>query len=421
MAAYVVIGAGIAGATAAVTLRDHSAQNTIALIGAEPDAPYERPLLSKGYLRGDVAFGATLVLPTAYYAEHGIETHFGVRARRIDTSDSFVELEDDRRMPFDALLIATGARNRRPSIPGSDLDGVMALSTARDAGRIKTAMAAGQLAVVVGMGFIGSEVAASLRQKGIGVVAIDRSRTPLFRVLGPAVGEAMAELHRAHGVQMIFEDAVAAFEGTRHVSTVVTQKGLRIDCDFVVVGAGVEPATEVLSGSGVQLDNGVLVDEYCETNVPGIFAAGDVANHYQRDLGRHIRVEHWHNAFKQGAAAARNMLGMKLPYDELPWFWSDQYDSNLQYAGFHTTWDEVVVRGRLESGSFLACYVKDGRIDAAVALNRPKDLRRIMPFIKTRRVVNLAAIRDECRDLRTLMEDPTALSHDVASERVTAP
>jgi 3-phenylpropionate/trans-cinnamate dioxygenase ferredoxin reductase subunit len=404
--AYVIVGASLAGATAAITLREEGADGTVILIGAEDEPPYERPPLSKAYLRGEVPFDKALVRPSNFYAEHGIETLFGIRATRIDPSGRFVELEDHRRVPFDTLLIATGGRNRRISISGGDLEGIYGLRTVEDANRIRAEMTPGRRAVVVGMGFIGSEVAASLRQKGLDVVAIDPSKTPLFRVLGDAVGQTIADLHRAHGVRTIFEDTAAAFEGTRRVQRVVTKGGLRLECDFVVVGIGIEPAVDMLEDSGIHLDNGVVVDEYCRTNVSGIYAAGDVANHYHPVFHRQMRVEHWHNAVRQGAAAARNMLGKPVAYDEVHWFWSDQYDANLQYAGFHTKWDQLVVRGRLDSNSYLACYVNDGRIDAAVGLNRAKDVRRVIPLIKARRVVDLEQLRDEGIDLRSLHAIP---------------
>ena len=401
---HVILGASLAGATAAITLREEGADGDVILIGAEPQPPYERPPLSKAYLRGEVPFDKALVRPAAFYAEHGIQTMFGTRARRIDPSARVVELEDHRRVSFDALLIATGGRNRTVSIPGVDLDGIYSLRTVQDADGIRAEMIAGRRAVVVGMGFIGSEVAASLRQKGLDVVVSDPSKTPLFRVLGEAVGQTIAKLHRDHGVRMIFEDTVAAFEGTRRVGCVVTKAGVRLECDFAVVGIGIEPAIEALADSGIQVDNGVVVDEYCQTNVSGIYAAGDVANHYHPVFDRRIRVEHWQNAIKQGAAAARNMLGRRIAYDEIHWFWSEQYDANLQYAGFHTQWEQLVVRGRLESASYLACYLNAGRIDAAVGLNRGKEVRRVMPLIKARRPVNLAQLRDESVDLRSLHE-----------------
>ena len=270
MTAYVIVGASVAGATAAITLREEGVDGAVTLIGAEHEPPYERPPLSKAYLRGDVPFDKALVRPPAFYVEHGIETMFGIRATRIDPSARFVELE----------------------------------------------------------------------------------------------------------------------------------------CDFAVIGIGIEPAVEMLGGSGIHVDNGVVVDEYCQTNVSGIYAAGDIANHYHPVFVRHIRVEHWQNAVKQGAAAARNMPGKRIAYDEIHWFWSDQYDVNLQYAGFHTKWEQLVVRGRLDSGSYLACYVNDGRIDAAVGLNRGKDVRRVMPLIKARRVLNLDQLRDESVDLRALPASP---------------
>jgi 3-phenylpropionate/trans-cinnamate dioxygenase ferredoxin reductase subunit len=263
-------------------------------------------------------------------------------------------------------------------------------------------MSPGRRVVVVGMGFIGSEVAASLRVKGLEVVAIEPAKTPLFRVLGEAVGQRIAELHRAHGVRTIFEDTVAAFEGTARVTHVVTKAGLRLECDFVVAGIGIEPVVDVLDGTGIHVDNGVVVNQYCETSIPGIYAAGDLANHYHPVFERQIRVEHWHNAIKQGAAAARNMLGRAVPYDEIHWFWSDQYDASVQYAGFHTKWDQLAVRGRLDSGSFLVCYMNDGRIDAVVGLNRAKDVRRAIPLIKARRTWNPDQLQDENIDLRSI-------------------
>jgi 3-phenylpropionate/trans-cinnamate dioxygenase ferredoxin reductase component len=401
--AYVIVGASLAGATAAVTLREEGADGTITLIGAEKKPPYERPPLSKAYLRGETPFETALVRPPAFYTEQGIETIFGCRAVRIDASGRFVELDDGRRVPFDRLLIATGGRNRRFSVAGADLEGIYKLRTVQDADRIRAETIAGRRVVVVGMGFIGSEVAASLRQKDLEVVAIEPSKTPLARVLGEDVGQRLADLHRARGVQTVFEDTVVAFEGTSRVERVLTKGGRRLECDFVVAGIGIEPVVDVLDGSGVHVDNGVVVDEYCQTNVSGIYAAGDVANHYHPLFKRRIRVEHWQNAIKQGAAAARNMLGRHVAYDEVHWFWSDQYDANLQYAGFHSTWEQLVVRGGLGSDSFLACYVNEGRIDAAVALNRAKDLRRVMPLIKARHPVDLEQLRDESVDLRSLL------------------
>jgi 3-phenylpropionate/trans-cinnamate dioxygenase ferredoxin reductase component len=399
---FVIVGASLAGGGAAAALRQEGFDGGVVLVGAEPQPPYERPPLSKEYLRGESSFERALVQPPGFYDENGIETRFGVRATRVDAAEKTVELEGGERVAYDKLLVATGGRNRRLSIPGLDLEGVYGLRTVADSDRIRAEIAPGRKAVVVGMGFIGSEVAASLRQSGVDVVVVDRNEVPLRRVLGEEVGRVIEGIHRDHGASMVFEDTVAAFEGAGRVERVTTGRGRRIECDFVVVGLGTEPVTELLAGTGAEIDNGVVVDEYLRTGVEGIYAAGDVANHYHPVFERHIRVEHWQNALKQGPAAARSMLDEGEPYEEIPWFWSDQYEHNLQYAGFHTEWDELVVRGSMEERNFVAFYRKDERVLAAVAVNWGRDLRRSMPLIKAREPVDAAKLCDLGVDLRTL-------------------
>ncbi len=406
---FVIVGASLAGGGAAATLRQEGFDGRVILIGAEPQPPYERPPLSKDYLRGESSFEEALFQPTNFYEENGIETRFGARVTRVDATGNVVELGDGEQVAYDRLLIATGGRNRRLSIPGLDLEGVYGLRTVADCERIRAEIAPGRKAVVVGMGFIGSEVAGSLRQSGVEVVVVDRNEAPLRRVLGEEVGRVIEGIHRDNGVSMIFEDTVAAFEGAGRVERVTTQGGRRIECDFAVVGLGIEPVTELLAGTGAKIDNGIVVDEFCRTGVEGIYAAGDVANHYHPVFERRIRVEHWQNALKQGPAAARNMLDKDEPYDEIPWFWSDQYEHNLQYAGFHTEWDELVVRGSMGERNFVAFYRKNGRILAAVAVNRGKDLRRSMPLIKARASMDAARLGDLDVDLRSLAD--AASSH----------
>ena len=400
---FVIVGASLAGGGAAATLRQEGFDGKVILIGAEPQPPYERPPLSKEYLRGESSFEQALVQPPDFYSENGIETRFGVRAKRVDAAEKVVELDGGERVAYDELLIATGGRNRRFPIPGLDLEGIYDLRTVADCERIRHEVAPGRKAVVVGMGFIGSEVAASLRQSGVDVVVVDRNKVPLRRVLGEEVGREIEGIHRDHGATLIFEDTVAAFEGADRVERVVTQGGRRIECDFVVVGLGVEPVTELLADTGAQIDNGIVVDEFCRTGVEGIYAAGDVANHYHPVFERRIRVEHWQNALNQGPAAARNMLGEDEPYDDIPWFWSDQYDFTLQYTGFHTEWDELIVRGSMEERNFVAFYLKDRQVLAAVAINRGRDLRRSMRLIKAQRPVDATRLQDPDVDLRELL------------------
>jgi 3-phenylpropionate/trans-cinnamate dioxygenase ferredoxin reductase subunit len=397
---FVVIGASLAGGTAAAVLRDEGFEGGVVLVGEEPVPPYERPPYSKEYLRGERAFEDTLVRPAGFWDEHGVETRFGVRAVRVDPAERVVELEGGDRVPYDAVLVATGCRNRRLGVPGAALDGILDLRTVADADRIRAAVVPGARAVVVGMGFIGCEVAAALVGSGVAVTAIEPMPTPLHGPLGGEVGAVVEAIHRDRGVSLLLGDGVASFEGDGRVERVVTTQGRRIECDLAIVGVGVEPLTDVVRGAGVDVDRGIVVDELCRTTVPGIYAAGDVARHYHPVAGRHVRVEHWQNALKQGQAAARSMLGVGAPYDDVHWFWSDQYDHNIQYAGFHGPWDEIVVRGSLEERSFVAFYLESGRTRAAVAFDRGKDLRRATPLIKAGAAIPPDVLRDESVDLR---------------------
>jgi 3-phenylpropionate/trans-cinnamate dioxygenase ferredoxin reductase subunit len=399
---FVIVGASLAGATAAATLRQEGFDGDVVLIGAEPQPPYERPPLSKQYLRGEAPFEKALVRPAGFYQENRIETRLGTVATRVDPAQRLVQLDAGPPVHYDKLVIATGVRNRRPPIPGLDLPGVFDLRSVGDADALRSQIGPGRRAVVIGLGFIGCDVAASLRQTGVEVVSIDPAPAPLFRVFGKAVGQVMAAIHRDHGVETIFEDGVARFEGNGRVERVVTSGGRRIDCDFAVAGVGVEPVVDFIAGSGIEVDNGILVDVDCRTTVDGIYAAGDIANHYHPVFARRMRVEHWQNAMQQGAAAARSMLGTGRPYDAIHWFWSDQYDVNLQYAGFHREWDQLVVRGQLEARNFLAFYLNQGRIDAVVGLNRAKDIHRATPLIKGRAVIDVRRLEDESVDLRSL-------------------
>jgi 3-phenylpropionate/trans-cinnamate dioxygenase ferredoxin reductase subunit len=401
--AMVIIGANLAGGVAAITLRDEGFAGKVLLIGAEPHPPYERPPLSKKYLAGEKLLEEITLRPPAFYAERNIETRFGVRAKRVNPQERVVELENGERIPYDKVLIATGVRNRKLPVPGANLPGIYDLRVVADADVIRTECEAGRKAVLVGMGFIGSEVAATLRQLGVEVAVVEPLKLPLAHILGEDVGRVFENFHREHGVQMYFEELATKFEGDGRVQHVITNRGRQLECDFVVVGIGVEPVTEVVAETGVKLNNGIVVDEYCQTNIEGIYAAGDVARHYHPLVGRHIRVEHYQNAISQGQAAARNMLGKQQAYAEVHWFWSDQYDYNIQYAGFHGEWDEFVVRGSLDQRDFIGFYLQDRRIGAAVAINRPKDLRLTMPLIQAKTPVDVKDLTDESVKLRSLL------------------
>jgi 3-phenylpropionate/trans-cinnamate dioxygenase ferredoxin reductase subunit len=412
----VIIGAALAGATAAVTLRDEGFDGVIQLVGDERRLPYNRPPLSKGYLRGEERFEDQLVNPAGVYAEKRIELRLGTRATAIDSTKKHVEVENGEPIAYDRLLVATGGRNRPVSIPGAELNGVLQLRTVAESDRIRAEAQRGRRAVVVGLGFIGSEVAASLRQLGVEVTALAPDRAPLARVLGGEVGEVLAAIHREKGVELVLGDSVAAFEGSGRVERVRAKSGRLIDCDFVVAGIGIVPNTELLAAAGARVDNGILVDEHCRTSLPDVYAAGDVTNHQHPLFGR-LRVEHWNNGFQQGKAAARSMLGGAEPYDYLHTFWSDQYEHLIEYVGFATSWDRLVFRGRPETRKFLGFYMKDELVRAAVGINRggdPEDpktdgeLKSVTSLIRNRLKVRPAWLADEDVDLRRLAETGSA-------------
>jgi 3-phenylpropionate/trans-cinnamate dioxygenase ferredoxin reductase subunit len=401
---FVIVGANLTGGAAVSTLRDEGFDGRIVLIGDEIHPPYERPPLSKGYLRGQESFDEALLRPRDWYEQNDVELVLGKTASRIDPAGRVVEVGDDDRIPYDRVLVATGGRNRRLPVPGGDLEGVLYLRTVEDSDAIKSQAQPGRKAAVVGAGFIGCEVTASLRTLGVEVEVVEIFEFPLVRVVGPELGKLYESIHRDHGVRFHFDESVERFEGTGRVEAIVTSKENRIDCDFAVVGVGIRPATEVVEGSGIEVGNGILVDQFCRTNVDAVYAAGDVANHDHPLFGRRMRVEHWDNALKQGAAAARSMTGTETPFADPHWFWSDQYDLNLQYMGFATEWDELVVRGSLEDRNFVGFYVKDGIVDAAVGMNRGREVRRSAGLIQSRRPVDTAVLRDEDVELKKLSQ-----------------
>ena len=412
---FVIIGASLAGASAAAALREGGFDGTVELIGAEPQLPYNRPPLSKGYLRGQERFEDQLVNPADYYTQHDIKLRLGVRVTRVDPGRKVVGLDGGEEVPYDRLLVATGGRNRTLTTPGAELPGIFQLRTVEDCDRIRAVARSGARAVVIGLGFIGSEVSASLRQMGLAVTAIEGHPVPLARVLGNEVGTVLAEIHREKGVELVMEDAVSAFEGAGRLERLRTKGGRTLECDLVVAGIGIVPNSELLAGAGAAVDNGILVDALCQSSLPGVYAAGDVANHLHPLFGR-LRVEHWNNGFQQGRAAARTMLGGTQPYDYLHSFWSDQYEHLLEYVGYATHWDRVVFRGDPGSRKFLGFFLKDGTLRAAMGLNRggdPEDaktegeLKLAAKLIRARVPVDPKRLADETRELPSVAEDPS--------------
>ena len=396
------MGAGLAGGAAVRELREGGYDGPLVLIGDEVHAPYERPPLSKEYLRGEQGPADLALFPEDWYEEAGVERRLGVRVAALDTRAREIELDDGSRLAYERLLIATGGSPRRLAEPA---DRIFELRRLEDATRLREHVRPGAKLVIVGAGFIGAEVAASARSVGADVTMIDPSEVPLRRALGEEMGSVYARIHRDHGVELRLGEGVEKVEATADLARVTTTTGATIEGDAVVVGIGIVPNTGLAEAAGLDVDNGILVDAACRTSADGVYAAGDVANHDHPLFGR-IRVEHYDNALKMGAAAARSMLGGEEPFDDPHWFWSDQYDVNLQYAGFAATWDDVVTRGSVDALDFVAFYLLEGRLLAALGMNRGREVRRSMKLVAARASPDPRALADEDIDLRDLIPPP---------------
>jgi 3-phenylpropionate/trans-cinnamate dioxygenase ferredoxin reductase subunit len=379
----VIVGASLAAASVAETLRAQGFEGPITMIGEEPYLPYERPPLSKEILAGTKTIDDAYVRPASFYEDGSIDVRVG-RVGRVDVSRRRVRLASGDAEPFDRLVIATGGRPRRPRIPGIDLEGVYTLRTIDDARAIREAARSGRKVVVVGLGFIGSEVASSLRQRGLEVSAIDAGPAPLAGPLGPGIAGLVERMHRDQGVELVLGQTVDRFVGTGSVEAVVTSGGRVIDGDVVVVGLGMEPNVELVHDTPIEVGNGILVDAFGRTSVSGIHAVGDVANHWHPIARRRLRVEHWNNAVKQGRAVARDIVGSGKPYDEVHSFWTVLYGEEIEYYGLHEPWDDVVVRGDLAAHDFTAICRKDGRVVAVIGMGRPHEMRRLKHLIADR-------------------------------------
>lgn len=360
---FVIVGAGQAAAWACRTLRTEGYEGRLVLVGEEPLAPYERPPLSKELLQGRHT-AEKPVLPREWYDANGVELVLDRRAVRVRDAERVLVLEGGQELAYERLLLATGARPRRfPDAPG-----VHYVRTLADGAGLAAAMRAARRIAIVGAGFIGLEVAASARKLGLETLVIDPLELPLLPIVGREVGEFLAAEHRAQGVELRLGERVTALDGSS-----VTTGARRYEADVVAVGIGVVPNVELAEGTGIRVDDGIVVDENCRTSVPEIFAAGDVASYPHPALGERLRVEHWQNANLQGAVAAKGMLGLQARVEDLPWFWTDQYDLNIQMVGHARTWDRVEMQG--EGRAFSAWYYQGDRVRMVLAVNRFKDIR----------------------------------------------
>jgi len=366
---FVIVGASLAGAKAAATLRAEGFDGRVVLIGEEAERPYERPMLSKEYLRGEKPAAKLYVHDEGFYADNGIELMTGTRVQSLDPGAHEITLAGGARMSYSRLLLSTGAAPRRLPLPGADLPGVAYLRAMGESDALRAAITAASRVVVIGAGWIGSEVAASARHLGAEVAIVAPEAVPLVRVLGPEVGGVYRDLHAGHGVDLHLSTQIEAIVGDGAASGVRTTDGVVIEGDLVVVGVGVTPRVELAKLAGLTVENGIVVDEFLATSVPDVFAAGDVAATWNTRYNKRIRMEHWANALNQGPVAARNMLGQHTAYEKLPYFYSDQYDLGMEYNGYADDWDRVVVRGDRAGREFLAFWLKDGRVLAGMNAN----------------------------------------------------
>ncbi|MFB4312649.1 NAD(P)/FAD-dependent oxidoreductase [Actinomadura sp. 21ATH] len=397
-----IVGAGQTAAVAARTLRRRGFEGTITLFGEETEAPYQRPPLSKEYLTGDQERDELCLLTPAWCAKNGVDLRLGTRVTAIRAAGRAVELADGSAEPAGAVLVATGGRPRR--LPGVEGDRVRYLRTLADADRLRAELRPGAHVIVIGAGFIGSEIASTARGLGAEVTVVEQAGQPLGAALGELMGDALAALHRGAGVNLRTGEKVESYRETGSAAVVTTSGGAAIEGDLVVVGAGMVPNSEPAAGL-VELapDGGIAVDEFCRTSAEGVYAAGDVASFHHPVFGRRIRAEHFDNANAQGMAAAKTIAGRPAAHAAAPWFWSDQFDRNLQFTGHAGGTDRLVVRGRIEDFDFTAFYLADGVLRAAFGMDRGGDVAAARELVAARAVPDPDVLRDEDADLTDLL------------------
>jgi len=391
---FVIVGGGLAGAKAAQTLRDEGFDGRVVLLGEEDVAPYERPPLSKDYLRGDAGRDAIWAQEEGWYDTHDVELRTSTHVTEVVPASSEIVLDGGERIGYDQLLLATGSAAKRIPIPGAELDGVHVLRTVADSDALREAFAPGARVVVIGAGWIGCEVAASARQRGAEVAMVAPEAAPLERVLGPEVGAIYRDVHAKQGVELLLGTGVEGIEGNGRASGVRIAGGRTVPADVVVLGVGAAPRTELAQAAGLRVEDGVLVNDRLRTSVPNIYAAGDIARAEHPIIGETVRVEHWGTALEQGPVAARNMLGQDVAYDRIPYFFSDQYDVGMEYAGYAMTYDRVVFRGDPSTFEFMAFWMRGDRVAAGTNVNVWDVNEDIQALVRSGASVADEALRD---------------------------
>lgn len=403
---FVIVGAGLAGATAVQTLREEGFTGRVVLLGDEADPPYERPPLSKDYLMGRTDRDATFVHPRHWYADHGIDLRTGAAVTGIDPGWHEVTLADGSHLGYSKLLLTTGSSPRRLAVSGAVQGRGQYLRRLGDSDRIRELFSTASNIVIIGGGWVGLETAAAARAAGIGVTVLEGAELPLLRVLGVQVAQLFADLHRRHGVHLRCGVQVAEITGADDRATGVRlTDGSYLPADDVIIGVGITPNTELADRAGLKIDNGIWVDEHLRSSHDDVYAAGDVANAYHPLLGRQLRVEHWANALHQGPVAARSMLGQDAVYDRLPYFFTDQYDLGMEYTGYTEPggYDQVLIRGEVDTGEFIVFWVRQGRLQAGMSVNTWDVTDTIGELIRTGAVINPDRLIESSTPLESLL------------------
>ena len=390
----VIVGAGHGAGQVVATLKQKKFAGNIVLIGDEPYLPYQRPPLSKKFLGGEMAPERLYFKPESFYDDPRVDVHLGTRVVHIDRDARKIYTSDSREFDYDALVLATGARVRRVSVPGADLPGIHYLRSIADVDAIRSEMSGSKHVAIVGAGYIGLEVAAVCRQQGLEVTVVEMEDRVMSRVVSPNVSDYYQLAHTNRGVKLLLSTTLTAFEGRRRVKRVVTDKEQKISPDFVVIGVGIQPNFELAEAAGLEVDDGIVVDDCCRTTDPDIYAIGDCTCHPNDIYGQRLRLESVHNALEQAKTAASNICGDESHYCQVPWFWSDQYELKLQIAGLSRGFDQVVLRGDPSGGSFACFYLKRGVLIAVDAVNSPREFMQSKPLIEQRAKIDAEKLAD---------------------------
>lgn len=401
----VIAGAGQAAGQAVVSLRQNGYEGRIVLIGEEALLPYQRPPLSKKYLAGELPAERLLVRPKEFYEEQRVECMLGLRVTAIDRDARQLLLDDERRIAYDRLILSLGSRVRRLPVEGTELQGVHYLRTVADVDAIRQDFGKAAKLVVVGAGYIGLEVAAVARRAGLDVTVLEMADRVMSRVVSPEISDFYQIEHTNQGVRFRLGSAVSAVIGKKRVKSVETTDGERIPADLVVIGVGILPNTELATAAGLDVDDGIVVDDRCQTSDPDIFAVGDCTLHPNPIFGRALRLESVHNALEQAKTAAANLCGKTVRYAQVPWFWSDQYDLKLQIAGLSAGYDDVVIRGNPADRAFSCLYLREKRLVAVDAINAPRDFVQSKSLIASRAELSIGRLADATVALKDLAAD----------------